>query len=157
MRILRTVAIALLVLIVGAAIAYQFRTDPIGPLSGKQLSGPEADYPSDWAFTNDHQTVAFEVRPEDPHSITVVCFIHDGKLIVPSRDPSSKAWPKWILANPKARLKVGSNVYRVTATKFIPQDQEAIEASIASKYPQFAERDPNEVLSEVWFFEIGPR
>jgi len=157
MRILRTIVITILVLIVGAAFAYQFRTDPIGPLSGKQLSGPEADYPVNWDFTNDHQTVALEVRPEDPHSITVVCFMHDDKLIVPSRDPSSKAWPKWILANPKARLKVGRDVYRVKATKYIPLDQEAVAASIIAKYPQLAERDPNEPTPEVWFFEIGPR
>ena len=62
-------------------------------ISGRTLSGEEFPYPENWDFTNDHFTIAVETRPEDPHSVTTVCFVHEGALYVPAQSGSSKRWP----------------------------------------------------------------
>ena len=56
-------------------LAYQFRTEPIEILSGRQVTGPEQSYSSDWSFTDDYPTIAVETRISNPHSVTVICWV----------------------------------------------------------------------------------
>jgi len=56
-------------------------------ISGKHLSGDEFVYPEDWLFTNEFQTIKVETNPENPHSVTTLCFVREGKLIIPARRP----------------------------------------------------------------------
>ena len=107
MRILRIVAIGFAALvglaIVAAGIARVVIDGPIGPLSGGRLGGEERPAPIDWSFSDDHPTIAVEVRPDDPHSVTTVCFVAGGELYVPARDAAEKEWTQLALADPRAR------------------------------------------------------
>ena len=89
-KVLKIISHATLTFLFIGYIAYQFRTDPIYIISGKQLSGDEVTYPADWSFTNDHETIAVESRPGNPHSVTVVCFMVGDDLYIPARNGSSK-------------------------------------------------------------------
>lgn len=160
MTILKRLGQALVAILILAAIAYPFRRDPIGPLAGKELSGEvAAETPSDWGFTDEHMTIAVEVRPEDPHSITTICFVHEGALYVPAQGGSDKEWTQMVLADPRVRLKIGDRIYPAKATRIADESQrEAMIASASKKYAQLAAAQEGENPPEdVWVFRIDPR
>ena len=65
--------------------------EPMGPIAGGRLSGEVvSDEVADWSFTDSIETIELETRPSDPHSITVWCYVHEGKLYIPSRAPTRK-------------------------------------------------------------------
>ena len=136
-------------------IAYQFRLDPVGPISGKRMIGEAAAYPADWGFTEalDHFTV--ETRPGSPHSVTTVAFTHNGALYIPAFRGSAKRWPGYAVADPRVRIKAGAKVYAARLTRAQDADR-ALEASLLRKYPQHqwrAEAQPR----DLWLFRVSPR
>ena len=157
MRILRIIGLVFAALIVAAVLAYQFRTDPIGPLSGKRLSGEERPFPAEWTFSDAYPYCYLETRPSAPHSITTICFVVNGKLIVPSRDAPEKDWPHYVLKDPTVRIKVGDFVYLARAARVSEFDPADMRAAIVKKYPDFAERVPETLPDSTWFFEMAQR
>ena len=157
MRVLRIVGFVFMSLIVVAALAYQFRTDPIGPLSGKRLSGEERPFPRDWTFSDAHPYCFFEARTDAPHSVTTICFVVNGKLLVPSLDAPEKNWPQYVIEDPNVRIKVGAFVYPARAARITDFSQEEVRASILRKYPNFEERIPQTLPDTTWLFELAQR
>lgn len=157
MKILKMIGVALGVLVAGALLAYLFRGDPIAMLAGKRLSGEEVAYPTDWSFTRDHMTIAVETRPDDPHSVTTICFVYNGDLYVPAQGGSAKDWPQYVVADRRVRLKVGDAVYPVAATRVTDLAMADIASAAAAKYPQMAGRAPEDMPKDVWLFRIAPR
>jgi len=156
MKILKRIGQLLLALVVLAAIAYPLRRDPIGPLAGKRLSGEEAAYPADWSFSDEHMLIAVEVRPDDPHSVTTVCFVHEGVLHVPAQGGSEKEWTQMVIADPRVRVKVGDTVYPGRAVRMTDESQrEAMLASAGKKYSRLAAAG-SEAPPDVWVFRIEP-
>jgi hypothetical protein len=154
-KVLRILAGVLLALAIGAGLAYSQRTDPIGPVAGRALSGAEAAYPPDWGFSDAHMTIAVEARPEDPHSVTTLCFLHEGALYVPAMNGSEKEWTQMVVADGRVRLKIGDRVYPALAERVPDADFAAFLPSAAGKYSSLAEAD--EPPPDVWLFRIGPR
>ncbi len=157
MKILRILVRALAALLVVAALAWFFRSNPIGPISGRQLTGTEASYPADWSFSDAHPTIAVEVRPDDPHSVTTICFVHDGALYVPAQGGSNKEWTQIVLADSRVRLKVGDLIYAATATRITEFEPAVVMASAAKKYTEMADRMGEDIPEDIWLFRIGPR
>ena len=147
--------VAVVVVVVGAA--YLFRTDPIFMVSGQRLSGDERPYPSDWSMCNDHQTVAVETRLDDPHSVTTLCCVHDGALVIPAMNGSEKEWPAHVVRDPRVRVKIGEHVYPAQAERTTDVSLEDLVASVAAKYPQIAEQNPADAPRDVWLFRISAR
>ena len=144
-----------LTLLFVAYVAYQFRTDPIGMMSGRAVTGEEVAYPANWDFTNDHMTIAVESRPGSPHSVTVICWTANGKLHIPARDGATKDWPSYVLADNRVRIKVGDRVYPATLSRVADDNVEPLIAAGAAKYPRFAEA-PKDALAGTWVFQVGP-
>ena len=94
-RLIRYALYVFVVLAVLLSSLYVLRTDPILMLPGKKLSGQEVPYPKNWAFTEEHLTIKVETNPEDPHSVTTLCFVLDGKLTIPAMEGHTKQWPKY--------------------------------------------------------------
>ncbi len=156
-KFLKIVSHATLTLLFVLYIAYQFRTDPIGILAGKKVTGEEVSYPADWSFSDEHMLIAVESRPGNPHSVTTVCFVHEGDLYVPAREGSTKDWPSYVLADNRVRLKIGEKIYpaameRVTAMTLVDMGP-----SLAKKYPQFADATPEDIPPDTWLFKVIPR
>lgn len=156
MKILRILGMALLLLATLGGLAWVFRSDPIGPISGRRLSGDEAAYPSDWGFSDEFETIALESRPDDPHSVTTICFVHEEALHVPAQGGTEKRWTGYVLEDPRVRLKVGDSVYPARAVRVEVADPEVFLASAGKKYPQVAEAD-GELPDDLWLFRIEPR
>ncbi|MCZ0944667.1 MAG: hypothetical protein OXJ53_16570 [Gammaproteobacteria bacterium] len=157
MKILKWAGVALGALVIVAGTLYLLRTDPINRISGKRLSGDEQPYPADWSMCNDHPTIAVEARIEDPHSVTTVCFLHDGDLIVPALNGSEKQWPAMVVRDPRIRVKIGDAVYPARADRLTGASMPDVLASMAAKYPQIAERDPADAPRDLWLFRITAR
>lgn len=146
---MRLVGLAIVALLVAGC-------GPIGPFPGGRLRGEVVVDPvTDWSFTDEHTTIAVETRPSFPHSVTTICFVHEGNLYVPSLDPRGKKWPYYLLENPNVRLKIGDKVYPGRAVRVTDLDVQTVRASASKKYPQLAEQ--GDALPEVWLYRIDPR
>lgn len=162
MKILRIASIALGALLViallGIGIARIVINGPIGPLAGGKLTGNHLLAPEDWSFTNDHFTIAVEVGPDDPHSVTVVCFLVDGELHIPAQDAADKAWTQMAIADGRATVRIGEDLYPVQLVRVEDDDlREAAMRSASEKYPQLAERAGDGLPEGVWLFRAERR
>ncbi|MCP5056460.1 MAG: nitroreductase family deazaflavin-dependent oxidoreductase [bacterium] len=157
MTILKRIAQVVLILAVLAAVAYPFRRDPLGPIAGKQLSGVEVSgWPADWSFSDEHNLIAIEVRPDDPHSVTVVCFVYENFLYVPSQGAAEKDWTQMVLADPRVRLKIGDAIFNARATRVTDEsDRPGMFAAAVKKYPRISEAE-TELPANLWVFRIDP-
>jgi len=153
----KALGLTLAVAAVAAGLAWLFRSDPIMMVSGRTLSGEEFPYPEDWGLSETQLTIAVETRPEDPHSVTTLCFLHAGELYVPAQSGSSKQWTQYVLINPRVRLKIDDKIYRAQAERVLPLDLSQFLDSIEGKYPAMANRSPDELPPDIWLFRIGPR
>lgn len=156
MSVIKKIATGLVVLGLVAGVAWLFRGDPFYMIAGKELQGKMAPYPSDWSFSNDYETIAIEVRPDDPHSVTTACFVHDGDLYVPAQAGSRKTWTQLAVEDPLVRIKIGDQVFSARVDRVMPVDFRIFRDSIAAKYPQLAERSPDELPEDIWLFRIRP-
>ncbi len=159
MRILAFLARVAAVAVAATLLAWAVRTDPIGPVPGRALSGEEdAAPPRGWDFTREAATCAVETRPADPWSVTTLCFTHDGVLYVPARDGSSKRWTRYASDDPRIRIKAGDHLVRAVASRVADEAVgEGMVDALFEKYPWIPRPAPDEPASEVWFFRIDPR
>ena len=162
MKILKYIAIGLatlaVILLVGAGIARLVINGPIGPLAGGGLDGSEREAPADWNFTDEHFTIAVEVQPADPHSVTVVCFVSDAELYIPAQNAAEKTWTQMALDDGRARVRVGEDLYPIELVR-VEDDSERERAfqAASKKYPQLAEEADGEIPDDVWLFRAERR
>lgn len=158
MKILQILAIVSLVALLITAGRYLFRSDPIGPVSGLMLSGAEVSYPAHWESCNENDTVAVEVRPEDPYSVTTWCIVYADELFIPASNGSTKTWTKLTVANPDIRIKINDSIYPVRATRVPDFPLDVLGRLIVKKYPKYAEQImANSDAQDTWVFRISPR
>ena len=157
MKLLKIAGGVILTIALFAGIAWLLRSDPMGPISGLRLSGDEVAYPADWGFSDDHFTIAVESRPDDPHSVTTICFVHEGSLYVPAQDGSDKKWTHYVVADPRVRLKLGESVYPARAVRVVDAAPESFLASAVKKYTEMADRLSGDLPDDIWIFRIEPR
>lgn len=156
-RVLRILAFALCALLLVFILVLIFRDGPLGPLAGGRLGGPEvSDAIDDWSFSDAHETIAVETRPEDPHSVTTVCFQDEGRLFVPALGAAEKQWPAFVLADPRVRLRIGKQIY--PARLYRVEDDGTLQRAMAAavrKYPRLGEgREEGAPPPEgLWVFE----
>ena len=109
---------------------------PLGPLPGGELDGePSSSAPVDWSFSHAHETIQLEVRPDDPYSVNVWCVATHGKLYVGAGRGESSFWARALLEEPEARLRIGTTLYDIIATRVTDTAEiEAFLDGLAKKY-----------------------
>lgn len=151
------VAIAL-VSTVALRVAARFSGGPLGVVPGGRLDGPLAvDQDPDWSFTGNVRTIAVEVSPDDPLSVTTWVFTLDGALYVAADffNPV-KRWPHRALADPRVRLRIDGRIYERNAVRVHdPALIERLRRAIADKYDIADGGLASKV--DVWFFRMDPR
>jgi hypothetical protein len=139
-------------------VAARFSGGPLGLVPGGRLSGElAADQNPDWSFTAAVRTIAVEVNPDDPLSVTTWVFTHGGALYVAADffNPF-KRWPYMALADPRVRLRIDGRIYERDAVRVTdPQLIEQLRRAIAAKYD--IAPDGMAAKAEVWFFRMEPR
>jgi hypothetical protein len=139
-----------------AALVYSQRSDPISWMAGRALTGPVVEEPvTDWSFSDEHPLIALETRPAKPHSVTVVCAAHGGKLYVPANGGSGKSWTYFAVAEPHVRVKIGDKVYPARATRVTdPEEARQVTEAFRAKYDFIRDR---EIPPDVWLFRVESR
>ena len=156
MRILKWLGAAVLLGVAIAGGLYAARTNPMGPIAGRHLTGELVNTPvSDWSFTDEHNLIAVETRPSAPHSVTTICFAHEGKLYVPARNGASKSWTHYAVSDPRVRLRIDGKVYPARATRVAnPSEAAELLTAARAKY-DFGDADGGgRSLDQVWLFEV---
>ena len=155
MRILKWLGVVVVALGAIGAVGYATRTDPIGPVAGRALTGEIVVAPvSDWTFTDEHMTIALETRPAKPHSVTTVCFTHEGALYVPAQRGASKSWTHYAVSDPRVRLKIGDKVYPARATRVTDSSlAPGLRAAASEKY-DFDADDDDPDFEDLWLFRL---
>lgn len=155
-------ALALLVVagvtVIGLRFAARMSGGPLGVVPGGRLSGPLApDQSPDWSFTEHVETIAVEVDPSDPMSVTTWVFTLDGELYVAADffNPL-KRWPYRALADPRVRLRIAGQIYERRAVRVTdPALIERLRRAIAAKYDIAQDGIASRI--DVWFFRMDPR
>jgi hypothetical protein len=80
--------------------------------------------------------------------------MHDGQLMIPAAEGSTKTWPQYVLADPRVRVKVGESVYPARAIRVTEIDTEAVMASALAKY---GDRGGEPPPPDIWLFRISAR
>lgn len=148
----RRVAGVLPLLVVFLAMA----CDPLGPLPGGALSGPVSAVPSDWAFSDEIETVQLETRPEDPYSVNIWGAGLDDGFYIASGQGGEAEWAQHISDNSDVRLRVGEAVYELRATR-VDQDSEAREAFLAAVQRKYDWTPDGEDTESAWLYRLDPR
>ena len=136
--------------------------DPHERRPGLWLAGEHVTMPvTDWSFTDQYPTIYLQTRTRYllPHSVTITCVAHGGRLYLTSvfREgspfPQGKLWTADVMRDPHVRLKIGGRVYDQTlALVTDPAERAAVLESKSKKYP--GQRVPT--TSRVYLFRALP-
>lgn len=155
----------IIILLIGVAtlalLVFFLRTDPIGMIPGKALSGTLMPKPDQWPTCEENQTLAIESRPNQPHSVTVWYFIHGKTLFIPASNPMEKRWPSYVNDNPKIKIKICDKLFAATGSRKISYPRKVLLNDLANKYPRYRGQDLKKMVTmagpdDLWVFEISP-
>lgn len=129
--------------------------EPTFIFAGGELAGDEQPTPSSWEFTDDYDTVQIETRPSDPYSVNVWGVGVDGSFYVAASDAGDAAWARAIEAEPRVRLRIGDEIYRLIATRTNEPNEltEVIDAYV-DKYGGERERS---FTQHAWVYRLASR
>ena len=153
-RILKGIAVALVLIVVTLLVVYLNRTDPWAQLPGKRITGEEVtERIDDWSFMESSTRVILEVRPSDPYSLYIRAYQHKGVLYLNSISPENR-WTQFLLEDPNLRLKVKNKIYKVRATRVEdPAVVNEIQQAREQMSPRLRERTPEE-RAQNWYFRV---
>ena len=126
--------------------------EPMFVFAGGELAGTEQPVPSSWDFTDDFDTVQIETRPADPYSVNVWGVSANRHFYVAASDASDAAWARAIEAEPRIRLRVGDDIYRLIAWRTEdPKELDDVTDAYVDKYGGNRERS---FIQHAWVFRL---
>lgn len=136
------------------ALACLFGCGPTLLLPGGELSGPVAETPEDWSFSDEISTIQLETRPTDPYSVNIWAVGIGDRLYVHAGANRSR-WVENLIADPLARVRVGGTIHPVVATRV---EDPAEFAAFADAYQKkYGMRPRNENVAEVYLYRLDAR
>lgn len=137
-----------------AAVVALAACDPVFVFAGGELSGTERSMPADWGFTRDFNTIQLETRPSNPYSVNVWGVAVNRHFYVAS-DGGESRWARAIEAEPRVRLRIGDDIYRLAATRARdPGELEDVIDAYIEKYGGDRERS---FVRDAWVYRLGSR
>ena len=129
---------------------------PFVMVPGGELSGTVKPVPADWSFTDSVETVQLETRPDDPYSVNVWGVAAGNTFYVASGRGESATWAKHIAADPRVRLRVGEDLYELSAVR--TTDEVELSAFIDAAKKKYEDFEPDErQRREAILFRLEPR
>ena len=111
---------------------------PLVMVPGGALSGEVEPTPSDWAFSDEFETIQLETQPSDPYSVNLWGVGVGTKFYIVSGRGLESAWAQHIGADPNVRLRIGEKVYELRAVRTDEtQDREEFLTAVKAKYEEF--------------------
>lgn len=139
LKIIGAIIVCLVVLLVVLRIT---GLNPHNRAPGLWLTGNLVTTPvTDWSFTDQVPNIELQTNTWYglPHSVTINCLSHDGRLYVSSVFPAGiqRSWNENVMRYPHVRIKIGNNLYdRSLSLVTDSTEQEAVLQVRAKKYPQ---------------------
>jgi hypothetical protein len=152
-------ALVLLVALVAAFVVgvRLFSDGPMAMLPGGPMSGSLTAERFPGFDNSAGERVELEIKGWRRSSRTVLGFLLDGNLYVPSVQAESKWWPARVIANPDVVIRHRGNLYprvavRVSDPELIGRLQEVLAGAetLASTPEMFA-------ADSTWYFRLDPR
>ena len=130
---------------------------PLDRLPGARLVGPVVDGSVDsWRFVEKAGQCQLETRPLYPHSVTVNCWHLDGQLYIGCMRCQGKVWSRYVVETKLARVKIASQVYRVTLER--TTDPQEMTLSWAARWDQLGRARPvGSVPEHYWLYRVTSR
>jgi len=130
---------------------------PLDRLPGARLVGPVVDGSVDsWRFVEKAGQCQLETRPQYPHSVTVNCWHLDGQLYIGCMRCQGKVWSRYVVETKLARVKIASQVYRVTLER--TTDPQEMTLSWAARWDQLGRARPvGSVPEHYWLYRVTSR
>lgn len=134
---------------------------PIGPFPGGKLSGAvHTDQVESWSFATDIEVAQLESQPADPHSINVWVGVVDDQLYIPSslifgaENPQDREWVRYVLADPRIRLRIEDRVYPLNLERVLDEDTiNKVKNVLLAKYAE----QTTEQTDRAWVFQVSNR
>jgi hypothetical protein len=146
---MRTISILLIALLSLSVVG----CGPIVTLPGGSLSGTVKPVPSDWSFSDEVDTVQLETRPGDPYSVNVWTVAVGERLYIASAK-RDQTWAQNILADPLVRLRIGEDLYELSAT--LTEDAAERDAFLLAAKRKY-DYEADAAASEAVLFRLEPR
>jgi hypothetical protein len=168
-RATRWVLRGLLVLLCGAALSglvvgvVAHFSEPIGGFPGGKLSGEVASGPAaDWSFLDEFEMIQVEVSPDDPRSVNVYSFVHEGELYVGADFYYPfKRWVHEAMRDDRITIRAREKLYPMRAVRITDAGEvAALRSELERRLAIWQGRDPETAfgfLTDVWFFRMDPR
>ena len=114
-------------------------SEPFIVLPGDALQGEVTDPPTDWNEVADIDIVQFETRPDDPYSINLWMVVLGPDIYVATGEDGTN-WTAHIADNPDTRIKIGNQIYELSAMRINnPEEQARVASAYVDKYDLDAE------------------
>ena len=130
---------------------------PFDRLPGARLVGGLVDGPiASWRFVEKAGQCQLETRPQYPHSVTVNCWHLDGQLYIGCMRCQGKVWSRYVVETKLARVKIASQVYRVTLER--TTDPQEMTLSWAARWDLLGRARPvGSVPEHYWLYRVTSR
>ena len=129
--------------------------EPMFVFAGGELAGTERPMPPSWEFTKDFDTVQIETRPVDPYSVNVWGVSVDRSFYIAASDASDARWARAIEAEPRVRLRVGDDIYRLLATR--TEDPTELDDVIDAYVVKYGGDRDRSFIRHAWVFRLESR
>jgi hypothetical protein len=135
----------------------RFALGPIGPFPGGKLAGEPAAEVGDWGpLLEGVSTIAVEVSPADPWSVTTSYILRDGRLYVPCRSCARKTWPVRVAEDDRVVLRIRGELYPRRALR-VTDPAEVRPLVREGDGPRDAQGNVDLDRLTTWYYRIEPR
>jgi len=127
----------------------------LGPIPGGQLSGQVKPVPETWDRVHGMDTVQVETRASQPYSINIWAVGLGPDFYIASGAGAGSTWVKHFEADPRVRLRLGRDLFELTAVRVDDPDELArVQARYIEKYDLEADET---MAAKAWIYRLDRR
>ena len=128
---------------------------PFVMIPGGSLSGDVVPVPTNWAFTEDVETVQLETRPSDPYSVNIWAVEIDDSMYIVAGGGAETTWAQHIQADPRVRLRVGESLYELRAVE--ANDDASRDLFLVAAKKKYDFEPEGDEVNEAVLYRLDPR
>ncbi len=145
--------VTLAVALVATALLARLTSGPLGPFAGGPFDGVPSVEPFEDSLVIERDEIQLQIPAELPYTITTHAFLIDGCLYVGADFLLPfKRWVHAVEDGDRVVVRVGSKLFDRRAERI----RDATESRrILERVSEYRGVDPDDWLTEVWFFRMG--
>ena len=138
-------------------------SEPIGSFPGEKLSGELVRHPvTNWSFLDEFELIQLEVSPDNPRSVNVHSFVHEGALYVGADFYFPfKRWVHEAMRDSRVTVRARGKLYPMRAVRVSdPGEVAALRGELETRLALWRGLDPETApgfQTDVWLFRLDSR